>query len=58
MRTDLKSQETEFGVKHDHESTIDSMDRSLNKFWEMAKDRGPGVLPVHGVTESRTRLSD
>ena len=40
MRTDLKSQETEFGIKHDHKSTINSMDRSLSKFRETAKDRG------------------
>ena len=29
-----------------------SMDMSLNKFWEMVKDRKPGVLQSMGVTKS------
>ena len=33
-----------------------STDLSLSKLWELATDREAGVL-VHGVTESRTRLS-
>ena len=36
----------------------DSMDMSLSKLWEMAKDREAWHVTVHGVTESRTRLSD
>ena len=36
----------------------DSMDVSLNELWEMVKDRGAGCAAVHGVTKSRTRLSD
>ena len=30
----------------------DSMDVSLNKFWEMTKDRETGRAAVHGVSES------
>ena len=47
----------------------DSMDMSLSKFWEMAKDRGAwraiihGVreawyAAVHGVAKSQTQLSN
>ena len=35
----------------------DAMDMSLNKLWEMVKDRGAWHAAVHGVTKSRTRLS-
>ena len=33
----------------------DSMDMSLNKLWEMVKDREPWHAAVHGVTKSRTQ---
>ena len=36
----------------------DSMDMSLNKVWEMVKDREAWRAAVHGVTKSQTRLSD
>ena len=37
---------------------IDPMDMSLSKFWEIAKDREPWYVAVHGVTKSWTQLSD
>ena len=35
----------------------DSMDMSLNKFWDMVKDREDWCATVHGVTKSHTWLS-
>ena len=33
---------------------FDSMDMSLSKLWEIAKDRGPWCVAVHGVAKRRT----
>ena len=37
---------------------INSVDMSLSKLWEIVKDRQAWGDAVHGVTNSRTQLSD
>ena len=37
---------------------MDSMDVSLSELWEMVMDREAWHAAIHGVTKSRTRLSD
>ena len=36
----------------------DSMDMSLNKLWEMVKDRNACRAAVHGIAKSQTQLID
>ena len=36
----------------------DSVDMNLSKLWELVMDREAWNAVVHGVTKSRTRLSD
>ena len=35
-----------------------SIDMNLSKLWEIVKDREAWHAPVHGVTKSRTQLSN
>ena len=36
----------------------DSMDMSLGRLWELVMDREAWRAVIHGVTKSRTQLSD
>ena len=36
----------------------DSMDLSLSELWELVMDRAAWCAAIHGITKSRTQLSD
>ena len=40
------------------DGVIDSMDTSLNKLWEIVKDREAWHAVVHGIAKSQPQLSD
>ena len=40
------------------DSIMDSVDINLSKLWGIVKDRGAWYAAVHGVSKSRTLLSD
>ena len=40
------------------DSITDSMDMSLNRLWEIVKEREAWCAAVHGVTKSHTLLRD
>ena len=40
------------------DGVVDSMDMSLSKLWEIVKDRDAWHAAIHGVSKSRTQLSN
>ena len=40
------------------DSTIDSMEMSMSKLWEMVNDREAWCAAVHGVSKSQIQMSN
>ena len=40
------------------DGTTDSMDVNLSELWELVMDREAWRAAIHGITKSRTQLSD
>ena len=40
------------------DSITDSIDMNLNELWKIVEGRGAWCVTVHGITKSRTQLSD
>ena len=39
------------------DSITNSIDRTLNKIWEVGEDRGDAFAAVHGVTDTTEQLN-